>query len=157
MTGTSGSLSMKPPMASRIAVGVVVLVALVVLLVGVPIYLLGRLAGLGVSSDLPLEAITVGGAILAGLWAVAYIVKPTRAYGPASAARAVAAIVYLVVFAQFGSLHAHISGAAIDLTYGQLFLVFLALPVIGLVAAAVTTYEDAKHPFERLPFDFPPR
>ncbi|HZY70508.1 MAG TPA: hypothetical protein VFF67_05975 [Thermoplasmata archaeon] len=157
MTSELGSLSMKPPIASRVAVGVVLLVILLVLLVGLPIYLVGRLSGFGVTSDLPLAAISTGGAVLAALWALAYMVKPTRAYGPVSAARAVAAIVYLVVFAPFGAVHAHLMGAAIDLTYGDLFLVFLALPVLGLAAAAVTTYEDARHPFERLPFDFPPR
>jgi MFS family permease len=145
----------RPPLLRRVVVGSVLLVGLLLLFVALPYAALTSLGNLGVTSSLPLQGVTAGGFVLAGLSAVRYVVKPTRAYGPVGLVQAVAGVLYLVAFAPFGSLSALIMGADVTVTYGDLLLVAILIPLLAFVAAAFTTVEDLRHPYERLRYDFP--
>jgi hypothetical protein len=145
----------RPPVFRRIFGGSLILVGLLFLLVVLPAVAFAQLRGYGVSSSLPLAAVEAGGVVIAGLTALRYVVKPTRAYGPVGMVRAVAAVLYLVAFTPFGSLSTTLQGALITVTYGDLLLVALAIPLLSFASSALTTAEDIRHPFERLRYDFP--
>ncbi|MCI4318612.1 MAG: hypothetical protein L3K23_00545 [Thermoplasmata archaeon] len=145
----------RPPLLGRIILGAVLLVGLLLLFVALPYAALTTLGSFGVTSALPLQAVTAGGFLLASLSAVRYVVRPTRAYGPVGVVQAVTGVLYLFAFAPFGSLSALIMGANVTVTYGDLLLVAMTIPLLALVAAALTTVEDLRHPFERLRYDFP--
>ncbi|MCI4350439.1 MAG: hypothetical protein L3K15_02860 [Thermoplasmata archaeon] len=146
----------RPPVLRRIVVGSMILVGLIFVFVVLPTIALRSLSAYGVTSGVPLPAITAGGFVLAGLSAIRYVVKPTRAYGPVGVVRALAAVGYLFLFAPFGTVSATLMGAQITVTYGDLLLVALAIPLLSLAASALTTAEDLRHPYERLRYDFPP-
>jgi hypothetical protein len=85
------------------------------------------------------------------------VARPTRAYGPLSLAGSVILFLYLLALARSGTVTIAIgSGASFQLSYGSAILLIAVVPLIGALAAAVTTAEDARHPGERLPFDYPP-
>jgi hypothetical protein len=146
---------LRPPVLRRIVGGSLILVGLLFLFVVLPTLAFTKLSGYGITSNLPLSAIAAGGTVIAALSAIRYVVKPTRAYGPVGVVRALAAIVYLVAFAPFGSLSATLMGALITVTYGELLLVAVAIPLLSLGASALTTVEDIRHRYERLRYDFP--
>ena len=145
----------RPPLLGRIIVGSFLLVGLLLVFVALPYAALTTLGSVGVTSSLPIQAVTAGGFILAALSAVRYVVKPTRLFGPVGVVQSVAAVLYLFAFAPFGSLSALVMGATVTVTYGDLLLAALAIPLLSLVGAALTTVEDLRHPFERLRYDFP--
>ncbi|HTT72875.1 MAG TPA: hypothetical protein VMG99_01805 [Thermoplasmata archaeon] len=146
-----------PSLGTRILLGGLRLVPMLVLLVGVPAALLAYLASRGIS--LPVSVLTVSafGIALAALGTARYIARPTAAFGPLTVATSAVGAAYLVVLLAASPYRLTVPGtsAGFALGYAGLVLVLLAVPAFGLASGAVTTIEDLKHPGERLPFDFP--
>ncbi len=147
-----------PPLSYRILAGSVRLVALLVLLVGLPDAVLAYLSSHGVTPPVPLLTVTVAGAVISGLVTARYILRPTRAFGPVSAASSFATIGYLLTIGLGAVYRLALPSRSIELTlgYGSLVELALLVPGLALVAGVLTTLEDLRSPGERLPFDFPP-
>jgi hypothetical protein len=145
-----------PSLTRRVIIGSLRLIPLLLVYVVIPAIGIQRLQSLGISSGFPLLLITVAGAILAILGTARYIAKPTRAFGPLSIAASGAGILYLLSFAPYASATISVgSGGTVEIVYGMLLAIAAIVPVFGLAAGVVVTVEDAQHPGERLPFDYP--
>jgi hypothetical protein len=146
-----------PSLGYRILVGALRLIPWVILLVGVPAGILAFASGYGVSLPVSILTVTAFGFTLAILGTVRYILKPTRLYGPISMAASGVAIAYLYILylASPYRLSVPNTPATIGIGFGELVLLLMIVPALGLAAAMVTTYEDLRHPTERLPFDYP--
>jgi hypothetical protein len=133
------------------------LIPLMVLLVGLPIALITFLSAHGVASPIPVETIELFGIALTVLGTLRYLLKPTAGYGPLCVATSGVGLLYLYVIYLASSYRIAIgsTGFAISISYGDLILLLMIGPALALVAGVLTTYEDAAHPKERLPFDFP--
>jgi hypothetical protein len=145
-----------PSLAARLVVGGLLFVGMVVLFVVIPFEVLKLLPGYGVHSPVSMQTVTVIGILVAALTAATYVLKPSRAYGPLGVATALATVGYLLSFLPAASLRVGIgNGVTLTIYYGTILLLLTIVPILGAVAAAVTSYEDASRPGERLPYDFP--
>ena len=154
--GPSPSGAKLPSLSRRVVIGVLLLVPLILFTVGLPAVAFSQLSSHGVSSNVNLVQTTVGGAVLSILSALAYILRPTRAYGPVLGVRAAAAIAYLLFLVQYAIVSIPIgSGRLASINYAMLLQWLALVPVFSLAAAALITVSDAKDVSPRLRMDFP--
>ncbi|MFZ1022634.1 MAG: hypothetical protein WAN87_00670 [Thermoplasmata archaeon] len=145
-----------PSLPGRCVVGGLITIVLFLLLVLFPVAILNLLTPHGLTIPIPISTIQVAGILLAFLVGVRYILKPTRAMGPTSMAISLVTLLYLWSILPDASV-AFSPGGMFGITIGLAALVTLLLlvPVLGLVSGAFTTYEDFRHPGERLALDYP--
>jgi hypothetical protein len=144
-----------PSLARRLTIGSIRLVLLLLLYVGVPVIGLSILAAHGLASSFPIPTVTVFGAVLSILSTARYVGRPTLAYGPLCIVTSAGGILYFLYFSGLASVSLHLSNVSIELVFGALLALLALVPAFGLAAGVVTTVEDARHPGERLPFDYP--
>ena len=151
------------PLMSRIALGVLVFLGLYLALVTLPTFAIQTLSSNNLPISLSPQNIIWYGTILALLSAAAYIVRPTRAYGPVAMAVGVVEIGYLVTLYAASPFHASFSGSggsgslAIQIGASLIVLVLIVATLLSLAGHAVTTAEDLQHPGERLWWSYPIR
>lgn len=147
-----------PSLGWRILGGALRLIPLVLLLIGVPVAILTFLQSNGISLPIPIPTVELIGVVITVLIVARYIFKPSGAYGPLAMATAAVTIVYLYLILVDATYHLTIpgSGVSVAIGYTDLILVLLAVPALTLAAGVLTLIEDASHPRERWPFDFPP-
>jgi hypothetical protein len=146
-----------PSLARRIFFASLRLVVLLVLFVAIPLGILRTLSDHGVTPPYSLLTISAVGVLLAVLGSVASVARPTRAYGPLALAASIVLFLYLLALARNGTVTVAIgAGGSFQLSYGSAILLIALVPLLGALAAAVTTAEDMRRPGERLPFDYPP-
>lgn len=144
-----------PSLARRLVVGVAI-AALVLVFVGVvPYEILTRLSAAGLATALPAQAVILGGLAFAAFAAARHIAKPTRAFGPVTIAGAAFSIGYLLFISQRATIAFSTHDTTVTLAYGSVFVLLVVVPLLRLASGAFTTIEDARHPGERLPFDYP--
>jgi hypothetical protein len=146
-----------PSLGRRIAFASLRLIGLLIVFVAVPLGVLNFLAQHGINPPLSLVAISSVGIVLSLLGAASTVARPTRAYGPLALAAAIALLFYLLTLARNGILTVGTSdGGTFQLSYGNVFLIVAGMAVLSCIAAALTIYEDATRPGQRLPYDYPP-
>jgi hypothetical protein len=131
----------------------------VVLLLGfvlVPAAFLAQLRSLGVHAPVDPLAVAIWGMVLVALGTAEYLVRPTRAYGPATIAYALAILGYLLWLGARSPLSVTYHGATLALGYGGLLSIAMLVPLLELVSGILDTAEDARRPGERVRLDFPP-
>lgn len=145
-----------PSLAGRAAVAGLLLGVLLALTVGLPAILLTQLGAHGVSSSItPLDT-TLGGIAISVLSAAAYLLRPTRAYGPVVVGRAVATIVYFLLLVQYATVAIPVgSGATATVDYAALLQVLALLPLFGVVGGALVAVSDLRRLDDRLRAEFP--
>jgi hypothetical protein len=155
---TAGARRAKiPSLARRIVYASLRLVGLLILFVAIPLGLLQLLIAHGIMPPYSLLTVSAVGIALAIIGAATIIMRPTRAYGPLALAGSVVLFLWLLALAKNGVLTLGIgNGGSLQLSYGNAILLVALVPLLGAVAAMCSTLEDAKHPGERLPFDYPP-
>ncbi|HTT15656.1 MAG TPA: hypothetical protein VMG81_07795 [Thermoplasmata archaeon] len=156
--GMVGRLSYRiPSLSYRILVGALWLVPTVILLVGLPAAVLASLGSRGISLPFSVVTVSVFGFGIAVLGAARSIGKPTRLYGPLSIALGAVEAIYLLVLLRASPYVLSLpgTGATLGIGYASLILALLVVPLLSIAAGSVTTLEDARHPRERLPFDYP--
>ncbi len=146
-----------PPLGHRIIISGLYLVPSIVLLVGLPVAALGYLQTHSVALPIPIGTVTVFGFVLSILFAVRYVAKPTRLYGPMTMVTSGVGLLYLWLLYTQSTYTFSIPNAtaSIGLTYADLVALLMVVPVLKIVSGAVTTVEDLRAPTERLPYDFP--
>lgn len=146
-----------PSLGYRILVAAFRLILSFIVFVALPVSVLAYVQSRGVSIPVPISAVTTWGVVLLALSAARYILKPTAAYGPLSIAFAAVVFAYLYYLITLSPYRFVIPGGSASLAAGySMFLeVLLIVPVLEMIAGVLTTVEDAAHPGERLPFDFP--
>ncbi len=146
-----------PPLGQRILTSGLLLVPLIVVLVGLPVAGLAFLQSHGISLPISYWTVAGFGFAIAVLVAVRSVLKPTAAYGPAAIATSGATLAYLLVLFLQATYHIAIPNSTVTLSVdvARLLVLLMLVPAFGIVAGVVTTVEDARHPAERLPFDFP--
>ncbi len=144
-----------PSLARRLTIGSLRLVPLLVFYVVIPDLGLQSLQAHGIASGLPFGAVTVFGAVLAVISTVAYVARPTRAYGPLATVSSLGKVVYLLYFAAFATISITISSIGVQLEFGDLLRLLAIVPAFGVVAGLLTTVEDVRRPGERIPLDYP--
>jgi hypothetical protein len=146
----------RPSLFGRLVVGLLILFVLVLLTVGVPIYLLALLGTQGAVSGLGATQVTVGGLVLSGLSAVAYVLRPTRLYGPIGVTRALGTIAYFLLLAGNASVTLPVgANATATVDYASVPTLLAAVAAFGLLSAALVTWSDARYPTARLEKEFP--
>jgi hypothetical protein len=145
-----------PSLPGRCVVGGLITIVLFLLLVLIPIAILNLLTPHGVTVSVPISTIQIAGILLAFLVGVRYILRPTRALGPASMAISLTALLYLWSIRSNASIGVAPGGAfGITIGFAALLTLLLLVPGLGLIAGAFTAYEDFRHPGERLALDYP--
>ncbi|MGI0052852.1 MAG: hypothetical protein ACREC5_03170 [Thermoplasmata archaeon] len=135
--------------------GILILIPFVALTVGLPAYLLSLL-GQGSSSSVTDFQIVVGGSIVSALSSAAYVLRPTRAYGPVVGAQAVGTILYLSLLGSHATIAFPIGSATTAVAnYSQLLFFLTFVPVLWLGGALLVTLSDIWHPTARLRDEFP--
>lgn len=153
--GPSPSGTRLPSLAGRLVVGVMVLIFSIAITVGAPAYLL-QLLGHGQGSSVTDLQLVVGGSIVSVLASAAYVLRPTRAYGPTSAARSLALIFYLTLLIPNARLTIPLgleTTATVD--YSVMLLALSVVPLLWLVSALFVSLSDIWDPVARLRIDFP--
>lgn len=147
-----------PSLTYRLFIAGLMGLGLVILLVLIPDQLVYTARYYGASFQLPEGELVGFGAGISLLSPLAYILKPTRLYGPIFAVKSLLVLLYLLVLANVAYLTFIFPHGEATATFGFVALVTLVaiIPALKLVSALVTTAEDLKDPKERLPFDFPP-
>jgi hypothetical protein len=143
-----------PSLSRRVTIGSLRLVAAFALFAGIP-YTLLRLAPSEVSVAFSLGVVFGVGLLLATVGALKYIARPTKLFGPISAAGSALAIVYLLYLSSRATISVQImdqGGLAID--FGRVLFYGAVVPALGLLAAAVITAEDLARPGERVAYEF---
>lgn len=160
-----------PSKARLYGVGIAKTIGYLVFLVYVPYRLLSALSAFSHSSffefmiPIPLDLVLFGGIAIAVLAGISHASKPTSLFGPFSLALAGTKVAYLVLMSAYATVTLVLSGGGSSgggpLTFtfstgwGLLLLLIAIGPALGAAAAFITTVEDARHPGERLPFDYP--
>jgi hypothetical protein len=146
-----------PSWGWRLTLGVLRLAPLLLLFTAVPYVVLQVLAAHGIHSPINFASVAVVGVLVSVLSAAAYILKPTRAFGPVWMASSVVTVAYFLSFVPEASFSTGLpNGGLFTITYGNVLLLLAVVPGLRAVASAFTTYEDVARPTERLPLDFPP-
>jgi hypothetical protein len=145
-----------PSVPARAASGTLVGLGLLALLVGGPYLLLARLAAFGVAPAVGFALVATAGAALAVLGGARYAMRPTAWFGPLGMASALVGVAYLLLLRPYAvAAFPPTSGVFVTVGYATVLVWALVLPLLALVGAAVTTWEDFARPGERLPYDFP--
>jgi hypothetical protein len=146
-----------PSLSYRILAGGLRLIPALLFLVALPVGILAFLSAHGIAPPVPIETVELFGIAIAILVTLRYILRPTGAYGPLSITTSAVGLLYLYLLYLAASYRISIgnSGVGISIGYSELILLLMIAPALALVAGALTTYEDAAHPGERLPFDYP--
>ncbi|MHB8351637.1 MAG: hypothetical protein ACYDFT_02950 [Thermoplasmata archaeon] len=153
--GPSPSGTRLPPFGTRLTIGILILIPSVAITVGAPAYLL-ELLGHGQESTVTDLTIVIGGSIVSVLSSAAYVLRPTRAYGPTSAARSAALILYLTLLASYARLTIPLGlETTATITYSEMLLALSVVPLLWLVSALLVTLSDIWDPVARLRIDFP--
>jgi hypothetical protein len=146
----------RPSLFGRLVVGLLLLFLLVLLTVGVPVYLLALLGTHGAVSVLGTTQLTVGGLVLSGLTAAAYVLRPTRLYGPVGVTRALGTIVYFLLLAGNASITLPVgANATATVDYASVPILLAGVAAFGLLSAALVSWSDARYPSARLEKEFP--
>lgn len=154
-----------PSWMTRIALGILVLVGIYLVLVVMPGFLFTSLRNAGIPVPAESANFVLVGSLVAVTGAVAYVLRPTRAYGPAAIACDIAEIAYLLLIYQASPIQLSLNmggggsnnGIAIGVAFTLVIVIFLLVQLIHLVGDAVTTAEDLRHPNERLWWSYPVR
>lgn len=146
----------RPSLALRLAVAVLLATFLVALSVGLPEYLLAHLGShSSVGASAPLGTALAGGTVSV-LTSVAYVLRPTRAYGPAAAVRAAAAITYFLTLSGYATFLLPLGAAStVTVNFAPLLELLALIPVLGLGSAIFAGLSDWRSPLARLRRDFP--
>ncbi|MGA7923122.1 MAG: hypothetical protein WCA77_04025 [Thermoplasmata archaeon] len=146
-----------PSWGWRITLGALRLVPLLLLFTAVPYVILQVLAAHGIHSPINFTSIAIVGVLVSVLSAAAYILKPTRAFGPVWMASCLVTAAYFLSFVPEASFSTGLpNGGLFTVSYGTILLLLAVVPGLRAVAAGLTTVEDLRRPSERLPWDFPP-
>ena len=150
-----------PPLAQRVALGVLLALGIYIVSVGLPIYALEVLASYNLPVNLSESALGYYGGALAILAGAAYVMRPYRAYGPLAMATNAAEILYLFVFYAASPLGVSLTGGgsvtAVAVGYAAVILILMLVAVFYMAGNAVTAYEDFARPGERLYHTYPAR
>jgi hypothetical protein len=150
-----------PPLAQRVALGVLVFLGVYIGVVGLPSYAIQVLQSQNIPINLsPTNLMYFGGA-MAVLSGAQYAVRPYRAYGPVAIGTNVAELLYLWLLYQTSPIRLSLGGGndhiAIALGFATVVLLLMLVTLISLAGDAVTTYEDFRKPAERLYWTYPTR
>ena len=145
-----------PSLGRRLFVAGVILVPLLLLTIGVPTYLLGLVGSRGGSSPLSGLQLTAGGLAVSGLVASAYVLRPTRAYGPLVAVRGAVTAAYFVSLSTVATVIIPLGGgAAAAANFGALLRWFALVPLFALVGGVLFAASDARDLHARLRVEYP--
>lgn len=146
-----------PSWGWRITLGVLRVAPLLLLFTAVPYVILQILAAHGIHSPINFATVAIVGVLVSVLSAAAYVLKPTRAFGPVWMASCIVTTAYFLSFIPEASFSTGLpNGGLFTVSYGTILLMLAVVPGLRAVAAAFTTIEDFERPTERLPWDFPP-
>ncbi|MGI0139542.1 MAG: hypothetical protein ACREBT_00060 [Thermoplasmata archaeon] len=155
------------PWMTRIALGGLIFIGIYSTLVVLPAFLFTQFHSAGLPSLSESPNMVLVGTLLAAVGAAAYVVRPTRAYGPVAIGCDVLEIVYLVLvyqlsplslsFAQNGGGSANGMSIALAIGFAGIILILIIVQLLHLAGDAVTTAEDMRRPYERLWYTFPVR
>jgi len=146
-----------PSLAYRILVAALRLILSFVVFVALPVAVLAYVHSRGVAIPISIAAVTTWGVLLLVLTAARYILKPTVAYGPLSIAVSGVFFAYLYYLVLLSPYRFVIPGgsASVAAGYSEFLEILMIVPAVEILAGILTTVEDAVHPGERLPFDYP--
>lgn len=146
-----------PSLGYRIFVAGFRLILWFVAFIALPVAVLAYVHSRGVAIPVSTVAVTTWGLALTVLSTARYVLKPTVAYGPLSIAVAGVLFAYLYYLILLSPYQFVLPGgsASIAAGYSMFLEILLIVPAVDLVAGVLTTIEDATHPGERLPFDYP--
>ncbi len=145
-----------PSWGWRITLGVLRLAPLLLLFTAVPYVIFQILAAHGIHSPINFASVAIVGVLVSVLSAAAYVLKPTRAFGPVWMASSVVTMAYFLSFIPEASFSTGLpNGGLFSVSYGSILLILAIVPGLRAVAGAFTTIEDIQRPTERLPWDFP--
>ncbi len=146
-----------PSLVGRCVVGALLTIVLFLLLVILPVAILNLLEPHGLTVPIPVNTIQVAGILIAFLAGARHILKPSRAFGPISIALSLVTVLYLWSILPDTSIGIAPGGSfGIVIGFATLLTLLLVVPGLALIAGAITTYEDFRHPGERLAIDYPP-
>jgi len=146
-----------PSLAYRILVAAARLILSFIVFVGIPVAVLAYVHSRGIAIPISIAAVTTWGAVLLGLSAARYVLKPTVAYGPLSILVSGVFFAYLYYLILLSPYRFVFPGGSVSVAAGySMFLELLMIvPIVEMAAGVLTTVEDVWHPRERLPFDYP--
>ena len=146
-----------PSLGYRILIAALRLILSFVVFVALPVAVLAYVHSRGLAIPVSIAAVTTWGLILLVLTAARYILKPTVAYGPLSIAVAAVFFAYLYYLVLLSPYRFVLPGgsASIAAGYSEFLELLMIVPAVEIIAGILTTIEDAVHPGERLPFDYP--
>lgn len=146
-----------PSLGYRILVAGFRLIMSFVAFIAIPVAVLAYVQSRGVAIPVSTAAVTSWGLALMVLSAARYILKPTVAYGPLSIAVAGVLFAYLYYLVILSPYRFVVPGgsASIAAGYSMFLEILMVVPAVDFFAGILTTIEDATHPGERLPFDYP--
>lgn len=146
-----------PSLGYRIVIAGLRVVLTFVFYVALPVAALGYVQSHGVAIPISIAAVTTWGVLLLALSAVRYVLKPTAAFGPLSIALDGVFFAYLYYLLLLSPYRFVVPGGSASLAagYSMFIEILMIVPALGILAGILTTIEDAAHPRERLPFDYP--
>jgi hypothetical protein len=122
----------------------------------VPYLAASWLAGHGISVGLPVTWLLLVGGLIALLGAAAYLLRPTRAYGPTLIIGASVSLGYVLLLLPTASVGVGLpDGGTVSLGYGAVLVVLAAIVAVRLTAAVLVTVQDARYPYQRRAYEFP--
>ncbi len=150
-----------PPVAQRVALGVLVFLGLYIGVVGIPLYAIQVLQGRNIPINISQTNLLLFGGAVAVLAAAQYAAKPYRSYGPVSMATNVAELLYLWLLYLSSPLSLNFGSGGntttVAIGFTSVVLLLMLVVVISLAGDAVTTVEDFRKPAERLYWTYPAR
>jgi len=146
-----------PSLGYRILVAGFRLILSFVAFIALPVTVLAYVHSRGVAIPVSIAAVTLWGLALMVLSAARYVLKPTVAYGPLSIAVAGVLFAYLYYLVILSPYRFVVPGgsASVAAGYSTFLEILMIVPAVDFFAGILTTIEDAAHPKERLPFDYP--
>jgi hypothetical protein len=145
-----------PSLGPRVALAGLYLVFLLAISVGLPAVLFAELGQYSGHSGINPIDTTLGGTFVSVLAVNAFLLRPTRAYGPAAAARALATTAYLLFLVPLATVALPVaSDANVTLGYAPLLEYLALVPLFSLAAALLITASDWREPYARLRIDYP--
>jgi len=146
-----------PSLGYRIVVAALRLIPLFFVLIALPVGVLTFVGSHGIAVPISPAAVEFYGLVVIAILTARYVLKPTAAYGPLSAAASLVSLLFLYYALSLSPYHLTVPGGSASISVGYvLFLeILMIIPAFGLVAGILTTIEDVRSPKERLPFDYP--